>query len=314
MNYMEREQIESDGFAKLILKHAGIIRQNYLVIIMLTVLGLGAGIFIQQSATDTYIKEVLLKNGNGLHLRLISDLMRLPTVIKRDPNKADRNGFAGTPQELIPLNLQIVKRVANSTGAKSSAILGLPKDHRLRKSAETSEKQMVKIIKKFKISSLTRSSDEILIRFDGKSIGEAEQVVATMIDLLRQQFKKMEQKRIEIAINSKLLVINSQITAKKNALKAALLIETPASPAIDIEKLVNSDASLTALNLEKQRFRAYPIDQVKIEPFIVVPIDTSKKVSFVKSLTWLVLTSFAGLFAGLLLCYGLYGYKQLKNA
>ena len=206
MNYMEREQFESEGIAKLIIKHAGIIRQNYIVVITMAIAGLVAGIFIQMSATDTFIKEVLLKNGNGLHLNVITNLIQPTTMLIHDDNtlkyrNADqsqsgdqqnpslsiKNGrtqsivFGKTPPNFSALNLQIVLRAASSKSSKIAAINSLPKDSRLVKKGSQSESLMNEVIKRYKISSLKRGSDEIIVRFDGKSADEAEAAVDSLI-------------------------------------------------------------------------------------------------------------------------------------
>ena len=107
MNYMEREQFESDGIAKLILKHAGIIRQNYIVVIAMAIAGFVAGIIVQVSATDTFIKEVLLKNGNGLHLNVITNLIQPTSVLFSSKNKLSEPANAGRSSNQSTTNLTI---------------------------------------------------------------------------------------------------------------------------------------------------------------------------------------------------------------
>ena len=337
MNYMEREQFESDGIAKLILKHAGIIRQNYIVIIAMAIAGLIAGIFVQFSATDTYIKEVLLKNGNGLHLNVISNLIQPTSVLFNSAaksaetsnaetsssqpttkltinnNSAELLVFGEAPPKFDALNLQIVLRVASSKSGKIAAINNLPKDSRLVKKGSQSETLMNEVIKRYKISSLKRGSDEIIVRFDGKSINEAEAAVNSLIKNLRTQFSDLERDRIVTAFKAKLLVIRSQIKERENVLKSTSVTDQGPVSAEELKRIIKTDILMIALNSDKQKIANFPIEQVDIEPFIMVPIDLSKKVSFVSGKLWLVIATFAGLFFGLFLCYAMYGMSKLKE-
>ena len=338
MNYMEREQFEGEGIAKLILKHAGIIRQNYIVVIAMAIAGLVAGIFVQMSATDTFIKEVLLKNGNGLHLNVISNLIQPTTMLihedgsldfnhlgqskfgdKQIPSLSIKNGrtqsivFGETPPKFDALNLQIVLRVASSKSGKIAAINNLPKDSRLVKKGGQSETMMNEVIKRYKISSLKRGSDEIIIRFDGKSVAEAEAAVNSLVQNLRTQFSELERDRIVTAFKAKLLVISSQIKERENVLKSTSVTAQGPVSVEELKRIIETDILMIALNSDKQKIANFPVDHVEIEPFIVVPIDLSKKVSFISGKLWLAMATFAGLIFGLFLCYAMYGIGKLKE-
>lgn len=337
MNYMEREQFESDGIAKLILKHAGIVRQNYLVVIAMAIAGLVAGIIVQVSATDTFIKEVLLKNGNGLHLNVISNLIQPTSVLfsannslpvptdKKGPsnqpstnltinnNEAKLLVFGEAPAEFKALNLQIVLRAASSKSGKIAAIKNLPEDSRLIQKGSQSETLMNEVIKRYKISSLKRGSDEIIVRFDGKSVEEAEAAVNSLVQNLRTQFAELERDRIVTAFKAKLLVINSQLKERENVLKSTSITAQGPVSAEELKRIISTDILMIALSSDKQKIANFAVEQVDIEPFIVVPIDLSKKVSFVSGKLWLVLATFAGLIFGLFLCYAMYGIGKLKE-
>lgn len=337
MNYMEREQFESEGIAKLILKHAGIIRQNYIVVIAMAIAGLVAGIIVQVSATDTFIKEVLLKNSNGLHLNVISNLIQ-PTSVLFNPavkstetanaetsssqpttkltinnNSAELLVFGETPPKFDALNLQIVLRVASSKSGKIAAINNLPKDSRLVKKGSQSETLMNEVIKRYKISSLKRGSDEIIVRFDGKSVSEAEAAVNSLIGNLRAQFSELERDRIITAFKAKLLVISSQIKEREDVLRSTSVTAQGPVSAEKMKRIIKTDILMIALNSDQQKIANFPVDQVDIEPFIVVPIDLSKKVSFISGKLWLVIATFAGLIFGMFICYTIYGINKSKE-
>ena len=209
--------------------------------------------------------------------------------------------------------MQIVLRVASSKSGKIAAINKLPKDSRLVKKASQSETLMNEVIKRYKISSLKRGSDEIIVRFDGKSVAEAEAAVNSLVQNLRAQFSELERDRIVTAFKAKLVVIGSQIKERENVLKSTFVSDQGPVSAEELKRIINADILMIALNSDKQKITNFPIDQVEIEPFIVVPIDLSKKVSFISGKLWLVIATFAGLFFGLFLCYAMYGIGKLKE-
>ena len=115
------------------------------------------------------------------------------------------------------------------------------------------------------------------------------------------------------ALKAKLLVINSQVKERENVLKNTSDTTQRPITAEELKRIIKTDILMIALNSDKQKISNFPIEQVDIEPFIVVPIDLSKKVSFISTKLWLVIAAFAGLIIGLLICYAIYGIGKLKE-